>query len=764
MDALSADPKQSAIPAIQKMGINDLVKALESRWFDGNPVSPDAIVDPVRAREYAEIVKRLKGYGTLTGVGKFMRAAQPVLGENETSADRYEVRYVKTMAPFILDMAKAVSDFHGFLEMQTPFYGILEKQAKAQVDFMLDLTLNLSRLRGQLRLDKDGKRLEYPHPYARMVDQLLGEVVKRLPARTSMVKSDLGYLKADAYSIHDLNQNLMKSGSVIEAFRSFGQLRAMEQIYSDYAKKYGDMFPAMREAADSIKALRERAKKDFHVGVHDKDLQSQLSDAEKSALQVARYGIYSTNGSSYSAVDPFSVVAGDKPLKWLKKFMSSLDKVFPSANIVWTDKIAEYDKLEDSPISDGNEKVNQWWKSLSKQSGIGAFMVPFRGAEFAVVPISRQLSKYRIAETSFHEMIHVMIRNGYFTSGELQTLVDEIGPNTEIFKTQPISFNYGKSGHAEESMTFYLGRELARIFSVSNMFAIEKMYPSKNEKYFTRTISDPLLQDHSIDEYRDTNVSESKDVAQIVDDIYSGRIGARGPRSGYSRPPEFTVAFKGEMDLALAAYQRNDKPQKVSPEASELAQVAMRGMDKAAESEIEWISDPDAPALDIDRGGDINPMDTQLEAEVWEDMARPDIVEHLGKTRAVRPNINKPGIMTVHPVGERGGIKYGKALSHYEGPLVLGNAKPAINRNAAEEVKAGRKTKHPLAAIVGVVQNRIPAGYKKGPEIKFNPKRETDRMRVGDSKGEQFKGADYVIQEGNKTYLCVKDPNNPRCF
>ena len=73
----------------------------------------------------------------------------------------------------------------------------------------------------------------------------------------------------------------------------------------------------------------------------------------------------------------------------------------------------------------------------------------------------------------------------------------------------------------------------------------------------------------------------------------------------------------------------------------------------------------------------------------------------------------------------------------------------------------GEKNKHPLAAIVGIVQNRIPAGYKKGPEIKFNPKRETGTMKAD---GKPVKEADYVIQEGNKTYLCVKDPDNPRCF
>ena len=140
------------------------------------------------------------------------------------------------------------------------------------------------------------------------------------------------------------------------------------------------------------------------------------------------------------------------------------------------------------------------------------------------------------------------------------------------------------------------------------------------------------------------------------------------------------------------------------------------------------------------------------------------MAEHLGKTRAVRPNINKPGIMTVHGVGPKDGVKYGKALSHYTGPLVLSNARPAINKKAAEKVAARKENKHPLAAIIGTVQNRIPAGYMKGPEIKFNPFKETDKMRVGDYSGPEFKKGDYVVQEGHKTYLCVKDPNNPRCF
>ena len=182
VDALTTDPAQSAIPQIAEMTQDQLIDAARARWFDGNPVSSDAVVDPVRAREFAEIAKRL-------GKTK-MKAVKPNIGEGETSADPKEVADLEAMAPFLLDVVKAMSDFTNFFEMQTALANPLTEMFTRNANFMLSTMLNLSRLRGQLRLDKNGKRLEYPHPHARMVDQLLGEVLKNLPSRQSVMSFD----------------------------------------------------------------------------------------------------------------------------------------------------------------------------------------------------------------------------------------------------------------------------------------------------------------------------------------------------------------------------------------------------------------------------------------------------------------------------------------------------------------------------------------------------------------------------------------------
>ena len=761
VDALSADPNKSIIQKLDTMTTDELLEAGLARYYDANPVSPDAIVDPVRAREFGAIKKKLGP------VGKSL--IRPPLGKNDTAADPYEVNNLEKAAPLLLDMVGAVSDFQNFLEMQTPFYGIMKDMVADKSEFMLNLMLNLSRLRGQLRLDKDGKRLDYPHPRARMVDQLLGEVVKRLPSRSELVKTSRTLIKNDPYHIADFMDNIDKSGNVMEVLKSFHHLRAMSQIYEDYGKKYGDMVPALRKAAEDTEALRKRGAKLFYNKYYsDREFDKFLSNTQKAGIAFAKHGIYTPKWYFHRSIDPLSAASGDYAQQWIESLTSQVEKIFPAAKIIWTDKIVEehdfmhpHSAVPDSPDA---QQAGEFWKFANEDKSLGAFIVPRRSVDYAVIPMIPHLGKAKTAEYVFHEMMHVMIGNGYFTSDELQTMLAYVGPDTEIFGERGLAGRYQSDEFVEESLTFYLGQELSRTFNVEKFHSVQKRTEYLNEDYWTQQITNQHIETgFSAGDWR-INVSKEWDVARIVDDIYSGKIAARGPRSGYSRPPEFTVAFKGEMDMALAAYNRDKagKPNvSVSPEASQLAQVAMHGMDEAAEAEIEWISDPDAPALDIDMGGDINPMDTQLEAEVWEDMVRPDIVEHLGKTRAVHPNLNQPTVVTVHDGGNAPISKFGKSLSNYTGPVVLSNAKPVINPEGAKKVAAGKKSEAPIAAIVGLVQNRIPAGYKKGPEIKFNPKRETGTMKAD---GKPVKEADYVIQEGNKTYLCVKDPDNPRCF
>ena len=173
------------------------------------------------------------------------------------------------------------------------------------------------------------------------------------------------------------------------------------------------------------------------------------------------------------------------------------------------------------------------------------------------------------------------------------------------------------------------------------------------------------------------------------------------------------------------------------------------------DSDFEFDDDTESPAKNPDaplplKGADVSGLDQAVKMQALEGQLDPSMKKHLGQQLAVRPDLNKQGSMIIHPVGTRGGVKYGRTLGDYSGPLVLKNASPHFN------------PKEKVASIRGTVQNRIPRGYKKGPEIKYDPKVDY-RMRVAES-GQEFTKAQYVVQEGNKTYMVVKDPKKPDCL
>ena len=510
VDALTTDPAQSAIPQIAEMTQDQLIDAARARWFDGNPVSSDAVVDPVRAREFAEIAKRLgktkmKRSNPILGKTK-MKAVKPNIGEGETSADPKEVADLEAMAPFLLDVVKAMSDFTNFFEMQTALANPLTEMFTRNANFMLSTMLNLSRLRGQLRLDKNGKRLEYPHPHARMVDQLLGEVLKNLPSRQSVMSFDwVPKIQKSQYGTKKFVRKLDDAHDVREPLSKLGDLRSMQQIYQDFAERYGAKFPGMQGKADATLKLINKGAKIFKkawYGGHSGLL--GLGEETERMLAGARHGYFDALGWAYKSLDPFQEVQGDRAQAYLKDLFATLDRIFPSANVVWTDKIVDA-KADPPPVDATESDFAKWWETATEAGNVLAFVNSHMGAEDFVVPIRNpKVTKVGTANSTFHEMIHVMLARGYFTSEELETLLDEVGPGTKIFKKQGVSDSfYRKSVWSEESLTFYLGQELAKRFATEHNYAkqISKEDADFSGAWKVKTKREPLQENKNT--YRD---------------------------------------------------------------------------------------------------------------------------------------------------------------------------------------------------------------------------------------------------------------------
>ena len=173
--------------------------------------------------------------------------------------------------------------------------------------------------------------------------------------------------------------------------------------------------------------------------------------------------------------------------------------------------------------------------------------------------------------------------------------------------------------------------------------------------------------------------------------------------------------------------QRRQEEERAQMEADAANDAAINDPD----SDFEFDDDTEAPAKNPNaplplKGADVSGLDQAVKMQAWEQEIDPLMNHHVGTRVAVRPDLNRKGYMSLHPIVARR-VEYTKTLDNYSGPLVL--------KNARANTKDG-------SSIVGTVQNRIPRGYKKGPEIK---------------PGDKFTNAQYVIQEGDKTYKVVKD-------
>lgn len=69
---------------------------------------------------------------------------------------------------------------------------------------------------------------------------------------------------------------------------------------------------------------------------------------------------------------------------------------------------------------------------------------------------------------------------------------------------------------------------------------------------------------------------------------------------------------------------------------------------------------------------------------------------------AARPNLNRPGIITIHPVGPRGGADYSHALAHLPSPVLLADCRPHHLPAATASIRRGA-VRAPALSIVGLL-------------------------------------------------------------
>lgn len=94
---------------------------------------------------------------------------------------------------------------------------------------------------------------------------------------------------------------------------------------------------------------------------------------------------------------------------------------------------------------------------------------------------------------------------------------------------------------------------------------------------------------------------------------------------------------------------------------------------------------------------------------------------------AVRPNLNKPGVLTVHSV-KNGVPDYSRAYCHSEPDdvIVLEQAKPHIKEASVRLINAGGN-KFPCASAVGIISavNGVPDNMRAVAPITFDPRGKT---------------------------------------
>ena len=123
---------------------------------------------------------------------------------------------------------------------------------------------------------------------------------------------------------------------------------------------------------------------------------------------------------------------------------------------------------------------------------------------------------------------------------------------------------------------------------------------------------------------------------------------------------------------------------------------------------------------------------------------------------AVRPNLNKPGFITMHNVGRRGGVKYGNAEVHTDRAVLLCDAYVNVNKTGERKIRSG-ENKHPMASIVGNVVTELDfdeyekeLGSKEWVRVWYNPRDASPAFRT--SSGKTLTKMNHALLFGKSLY------------
>ena len=118
-----------------------------------------------------------------------------------------------------------------------------------------------------------------------------------------------------------------------------------------------------------------------------------------------------------------------------------------------------------------------------------------------------------------------------------------------------------------------------------------------------------------------------------------------------------------------------------------------------------------------------------------------------GSIMAVRPNLNKSGIVTIHETNNCT-PRYSHAYSYSADMIYLKNAKPHISRNARRIFNCD-SNKFPCASIVGLITGD--PQYINWKRVFYNPKKDPFRFILSD--GTEWKYAMFAKIQGREMWI-----------
>ena len=114
---------------------------------------------------------------------------------------------------------------------------------------------------------------------------------------------------------------------------------------------------------------------------------------------------------------------------------------------------------------------------------------------------------------------------------------------------------------------------------------------------------------------------------------------------------------------------------------------------------------------------------------------------------AVRPNLNKPGTITIHKTNNNGTPKYSHAHSYSAEMVYLKNAKPHVSRSARRIFNCD-SSKFPCASIVGLIVND--PHYSDWKRVFYNPKKDPFKFILSD--GTEWKCGMFAKIQGREMW------------